>query len=66
MNLNLNNFVSTTKGELFGNGTEDIKHIIIDSRKIVCSQNSVFIAIVGERHDGHKYLNATIKNGVNL
>jgi len=64
MNLNLNNFVSTTKGELFGKGAEKIKHIIIDSRKIVCSQNSVFIAIVGDRHDGHKYVKATIKNGV--
>ncbi len=40
----------------FASDKRTIRHIIIDSRKFSFPAESIFIAIKGERHDGHKYL----------
>ena len=64
MELNLSNFASITKSKLYGNGTEDINNLIIDSRRITNSNNSLFIAIIGERNNGHNYIENIAKNGV--
>ncbi len=63
MEQTLNSYTTFTKGILYGKGNEIIKHIIIDSRKIVSNQNSVFVAIIGERHNGHKYIEPLINKG---
>ncbi|MEI6124353.1 MAG: bifunctional UDP-N-acetylmuramoyl-tripeptide:D-alanyl-D-alanine ligase/alanine racemase [Bacteroidota bacterium] len=46
------------KGKLISvNGTTDvIKHLLIDSRKIVAIESSLFFALVTQRNDGHKYI----------
>jgi len=41
-----------------------IKELVVDSRKIFSPAESVFIAIPGERHDGHDYLDDLWENGV--
>ena len=60
----LNKFSEITKSELIGNGDKIINDIIIDSRSISDYENSVFVAIVGERHNGHKYIENLYKKGV--
>jgi alanine racemase len=41
-----------------------IDHLLIDSRKILHPESSVFIAINGAHHDGHKYLKEVYQSGV--
>ena len=41
-----------------------IENLIIDSRKALITQGSVFFAIAGERHDGHHYLRALYTLGI--
>lgn len=42
----------------------EIRNLIIDSRNFVSSQDALFFAIRGERHDGHKYINDLYNKGV--
>jgi len=64
MAYSLSKFAEITKSELFGKGLDTITDIIIDSRTISDYHNSVFIAIVGKRHNGHKYIENLHKKGV--
>lgn len=41
-----------------------IHHISIDSRTILQPENTLFIALSGERHNGHQYIPELIKRGV--
>lgn len=41
-----------------------LSHLLIDSRKIVFAQTSLFFAIHGERHNGHLFIPELIKKGV--
>lgn len=43
--------------KLIGKGDKIIKSVSIDSRSIVGGENVLFIALVGQNHDGHKYIN---------
>ncbi len=42
----------------------NIEHLLIDSRKIIFPESSVFIAIKGERNDGHAYIQDVYDAGV--
>ena len=42
----------------------DIDQISIDSRKIQATNNVIFVAINGERHNAHEYLESLIKKGI--
>jgi len=64
MIYSLSKFAEITKSELFGSGLATITDIIIDSRTISDYENSVFIAIAGKRHNGHKYIDNLYKKGV--
>jgi len=45
------------KGKFIGNSDEyKIKYILIDSRRILHAQASVFFALPGERHNGHEFI----------
>lgn len=41
-----------------------IEHLLIDSRKVIYPESSVFIAISGSRNNGHHYLNDAYQAGV--
>jgi len=61
--------IAKVTGGSFQKGTDDIsssrvKELVIDSRKIFSPEESVFIAIPGERHDGHDYLDDLWEKGV--
>ncbi|MBK5284658.1 MAG: bifunctional UDP-N-acetylmuramoyl-tripeptide:D-alanyl-D-alanine ligase/alanine racemase, partial [Bacteroidia bacterium] len=42
----------------------EIHHLLTDSRKIISPDTSLFFAIRGVRHDGHRYIDELIKSGV--
>ncbi|MFP4448087.1 MAG: bifunctional UDP-N-acetylmuramoyl-tripeptide:D-alanyl-D-alanine ligase/alanine racemase [Bacteroidales bacterium] len=64
------NFYTTSKiarivgGQLISSSDPVIRHIIFDSRKMFPPENSLFIAIVGQRHDGHNYIPELYQKGV--
>ena len=55
-----------TNGTLFTAREEDvfIKEILIDSRRLIHPESTLFIAIVTERNDGHRYIDELYKKGV--
>lgn len=60
----LKHIVDIVNGELVGTGSFLISEISYDSRKLVLHQNSMFIAIPGERHNGHDYVEALYQKGI--
>ena len=55
--------LNATGGELLcGNKTQKFEKVSIDSRNI--SPNDLFVAIVGEVHDGHTFTNDVVSTGV--
>ncbi len=54
-----------TKGEVTTNYSHrQIDHFITDSRKLINRPSSVFIAIKGERHDGHNFIKELYLKGI--
>ncbi len=41
-----------------------INHLIIDSRKAVTKEDSLFFAIKGDRHDGHLFISSLYESGM--
>ena len=59
MGYSIQEIAEITKGKLIhtssATGIADVvEHLLIDSRKIIYPESSVFIAIKGDRNDGHK------------
>jgi Alr-MurF fusion protein len=42
----------------------EIEHLLTDSRKIVSPEMSLFFAIKGVRHDGHRFIEELLRSGV--
>ena len=53
-----------TSGKLYQGSDSLIRHLVIDSRRIFSPEDTVFFAIVGERHDGHDYIAELWERGV--
>lgn len=53
-------------GVLRGNDNPEapVKYLLIDSRKIVVAETSIFFAIKGERHDGHRFIEELYEKGI--
>ena len=52
-------------GKLIGNhGSTEIHYLVIDSRKIIFPESSLFFAIKGPHHDGHDYIQKSIEGGI--
>jgi alanine racemase len=53
-------------GKIFGNGQllVSVQDILIDSRKILEPESSLFFAIKGERHDAHRFIAELYKKGI--
>lgn len=64
--MNINELLTCTKGKLRGklNLYETFNDIKINSKEI--KKDDIFIAIKGENHDGHSFINDAIKNGAKL
>lgn len=46
------------------NPGEIIEHILTDSRKVIHADKSLFFALVGQRHDGHKFIKELFDKGI--
>ena len=61
MDMSLNEIAKITEGELFFSRPVTIKNISLDSREI--EEGTLFIAIKGERFDGHDYIGKAFEDG---
>ena len=57
---------SIVGGTSHGEGLLEVDHLILDSRKIISANKSMFVAIVGDRHDGHQYISELYEKGSTL
>lgn len=64
--MNINELLTSTKGKLINNINLEEKYnkIKINSKEV--QKDDIFIAIIGENHDGHEYIDEAIKNGAKL
>jgi UDP-N-acetylmuramoyl-tripeptide--D-alanyl-D-alanine ligase len=61
-NLTISELVLATKGTLvIGNENDRIDDVVIDSR--CANEKNVFVAIIGENLDGHRFMEPAYKNG---
>lgn len=49
---------------IISNPNEEIEHILTDSRKVIHTEKSLFFALVGQRHNGHKFIKELYEKGV--
>ncbi len=63
MNLNLSQIADFCNGELSdtSNINQIITNVVIDSRNVI--SGSLFVAIIGDNTDGHKYIDESFKRG---
>lgn len=60
----LKDIALATGGKLKGDANMAVAHLLIDSRGAVSPVNSVFFAIQGAHHDGHKFLEELYQKGL--
>ena len=60
----INQLAEITQAKLIGNSDQPIHSLLIDSRKISNLEGSLFIAIKGQRHDGHLYIPELYNKGI--
>ncbi|MCX7986344.1 MAG: bifunctional UDP-N-acetylmuramoyl-tripeptide:D-alanyl-D-alanine ligase/alanine racemase [Bacteroidales bacterium] len=67
MKISIDEIARVTEAKIVGEGRDEVWRIIIDSRQMVPSEHTLFVAIKGERHDGHKFINELYhKKGIKL
>lgn len=60
--LNIEDFFNLTSSEIFNpDSLVSISHVTIDSRKV--QKGSLFVAIKGEKLDGHDFVKTAVENG---
>ncbi|MBL4656711.1 MAG: hypothetical protein JKX73_01835, partial [Flavobacteriales bacterium] len=61
----LNQITEVLGGKFIGNRQDyKIKYLLIDSRKILHAQASIFFALTGDRNDGHQFIAELYDKGV--
>lgn len=60
----LDTLCKVVNGTLTGDPASSFHQISIDSRTLFSPEDTLFIAIRGERHDGHKFIRELIRKGV--
>ncbi len=62
-NMNLTQIAAACNGKIIGtyDSTQEIRGAVVDSRKV--EKDFLFIATVGERVDGHDYINTSFEHG---
>jgi alanine racemase len=66
MNYSIANISQIIHGTIAGNknNNTEIRNLLIDSRKIITAENSLFFAIKGERNDGHVFIADLYEKGI--
>lgn len=62
----IHEIIKLTGGELLQKGVENlfVNHLLIDSRRVFSANDSIFIAVNGDRHDGHDFVLEAFQRGV--
>jgi UDP-N-acetylmuramyl pentapeptide synthase len=60
----IQNIATIIQAEVSADADAVIEHLLIDSRKIVFPQTSLFFAISGPRSDGHQFIKEVYERGV--
>lgn len=61
LNYTAKQIAEICNGELIKNNDIPIKKVCIDSRKV--EKGDLFVALIGENHDAHKFIPSVIQNG---
>lgn len=62
ISLTVEEILKSTEGQLIsGNENDEISQIVIDSRE--ARQDHLFVAVIGENKDGHKYIKSAYEQG---
>jgi len=66
MNYTPTHIAKITEGQILQISNKDltIRHLLSDSRQIISPQTGIFVALNGEQHNGHLYLEAAYQAGV--
>jgi len=64
--MNAYQLTEITQGSLKGNGSNEFINIITDSRAYGADQNSLFIALRGANHDGHRFIEPLYRKGIRV
>lgn len=66
MQYYITDIADIVSGTLIANSSSTIaiEHLLIDSRKVVYPETSIFIAITGNQNNGHNYLHDAYQSGV--
>ncbi|PID91147.1 MAG: bifunctional UDP-N-acetylmuramoyl-tripeptide:D-alanyl-D-alanine ligase/alanine racemase [Bacteroidetes bacterium] len=64
MNWSLEHIGQVLGGRSFGDTTRLVKRIAVDSRSIVAEEGSLFVALKGPNHDGHRFIPELYDRGV--
>lgn len=63
--IHFSQLVDITKGQLSQLSKDVVlEHLIIDSRKTIVAEGSVFFAIAGMRNDGHRFIETLYQQGI--
>jgi len=60
----VSDIVNIIEAEFIGASNDDISNILIDSRNIISSPNTLFFALSGKNHDGHDYIEELYNRGI--
>ncbi len=60
----LNEICRKTGGALLGNPGIPVQSIAIDSRTVAHSENTIFVALLGDQHNGHDYIKEVYDRGI--
>lgn len=64
VHLTLNEASALINGSVHGNGEVIVDRLSVDSRTLSQPDGTLFIALVGEQHDGHNYISDLYKRGI--
>ena len=62
--LTLDQLGNLIHGTIHGEGKIPFTDLAIDSRTVAPSGSTLFVALVGDQHDGHNYINELYHRGV--
>ncbi|HEX8548938.1 MAG TPA: Mur ligase domain-containing protein, partial [Cytophagaceae bacterium] len=65
MAISISKIANIAEGQILQTGQElSLKYILLDSRKIISAKASIYFAIKGKSHDGHKFITELYQKGV--
>ncbi|HER09254.1 MAG TPA: bifunctional UDP-N-acetylmuramoyl-tripeptide:D-alanyl-D-alanine ligase/alanine racemase [Bacteroides sp.] len=62
--LSIGNAAGLLHGSVTGNGQAVFRNLAVDSRTLAQTEFTLFVALVGDRHDGHDYLEELYRRGI--